>query len=104
MQRPPIDDERMMQSEHPRSDGIGKIVTNLAGKKIAFRLKDQDALGDGTVPAEASGNDPATQGVLQCFRMTGFDHQKSYANAQVRLVTLYSLCKLAQLSSLVQKE
>lgn len=104
MQRPPIDDERMMQSEHPESDGVGKIVTKLAGKKIAFRLRDQDALGDGTVPAEASGNDPATQGVLQCFRMTGFDHQKSYANAQVRLVTLYSLCKLAQISALVQKE
>lgn len=93
----------VMSGEHPESNGTGKITTRVKGKKVSFTMTSQDAFGDGTVPADASGNDPTEQGVLQCFRLTGFDHQFAYNNPQVRLTTLYSLVKLAQNSPLIMK-
>ena len=52
--------------------------------------------GDETVPA-CSGEAPYVQGgesVQQSFRLTGFEHQAAYNNADVRLCTLYSIGKL----------
>lgn len=92
----------MTQGTAPRSNGTGTIELTLGKAKVSFRLGRPDAKGDGTVPADASGHAPAlSPSVQQCYRMTGFDHQFSYNDPQVRLVLLHSLAKLAQHSPLV---
>ncbi|MDF3836061.1 alpha/beta hydrolase [Cupriavidus basilensis] len=63
-----------------------------------LRCRMQDGIGDGTVP-EASGRAPQQQAqssqVRYQFRLTGFDHEKSYLNARAQAVTLYSVIKIA---------
>ena len=62
----------------------------------------QDGVGDGTVP-QSSGAAPlkASQAnVHQQFRLSGFDHEKSYRNAAARAATLYSINKLAGIAKI----
>ena len=57
----------------------------------------QDGIGDGTVP-QSSGAAPlkgGNAGVKQQFRLTGFDHEKSYKNSDTaRRATLYAITKI----------
>jgi pimeloyl-ACP methyl ester carboxylesterase len=95
---------KLDQGTSPDSNGTGTIGVLFNKIKASFQLSKQDAKGDGTVPGDASGRAPAlSPQVRQCYRMTGFDHQFSYRNPQVRLVMLHSLAKLAQRSPLLQK-
>lgn len=70
---------------------------------VTFQLDDQEAAGDGTVPADASGRAIGDWGAKQCFRLKGFDHQSAFSDPTVRRVTLYSLALLAQASPCVQE-
>lgn len=57
----------------------------------------QDGAGDGTVPL-SSGCAPRTGGgnnIRQQFKLTGFDHEKSYKNKTAQQVTLYAITKIA---------
>lgn len=57
----------------------------------------QDGIGDGTVP-HSSGAAPLAQGgtnVRQQFKLTGFDHEKSYKNATAQRTTLFAINKIA---------
>jgi hypothetical protein len=63
---------------------------------IEFAVQAQDVAGDGTV-AWQSGSAPGGQaGVKRVFRATGFDHQGSYSNDSMRLLTCHLICKIAQ--------
>lgn len=57
----------------------------------------QDGIGDGTVP-QSSGAAPlkgGNAGVKQQFRLTGFDHEKSYKKSDTaRRATLYAITKI----------
>lgn len=92
------------QGTEPASNGTGSIDLKFGKIKASFKLDGPNVRGDGTVPGDASGHAPTlSPNVQQCYRMTGFDHQKSYNDSQVRLAVLHSLVKLAQRSPLVAK-
>jgi pimeloyl-ACP methyl ester carboxylesterase len=91
----------MTQGVDPTSDGLGTINLTLSGARVKFKLSRPDTIGDGTVPAEASGQAPAhSPNVQQCYRMIGFDHQFSYNSREVRLMLLHSLARLVLPSQL----
>lgn len=92
----------MTKGKDPKSDGSGTIDLILADTEISFKIRKPDANGDGTVPAAASGNAPThSPDVHQCYGLNGFDHQFSFNNRTVRLVSLHSLAKMAQRSTLL---
>lgn len=93
--------EGSARSSH-QSDGTGMIQVELNGIQTAYEISKPDAIGDGTVPADASGGAPANASIVQqCYRLHGFDHQFAFNNDRVRLVVLHSLAKIAQRSPLV---
>jgi PGAP1-like protein len=62
----------------------------------------QDEVGDGTVP-QSSGAAPLKSGggnIKQQFRMVGFDHEKSYKNANARKATLYAINKIVGIAKI----
>jgi pimeloyl-ACP methyl ester carboxylesterase len=62
--------------------------------ELAFWPEAQDARGDGTVPIQ-SGSGPAGK-VKQVFAVQGIDHQTSYNNADMLLLTLRLVAKIVQ--------
>ncbi|GCB06709.1 triacylglycerol lipase [Ralstonia sp. SET104] len=73
-------------------DGEGKIVVRTQGNKLlTLNLAPAEEAGDQTVPAKASAE--AVGGTH--FRQTGYDHQKSYKDANVLASVLYSIVKIA---------
>jgi hypothetical protein len=62
--------------------------------ELAFWPEPQDARGDGTVPVQ-SGAGP-TGKVKQVFAARGIDHQTSYNNADMLLLTLRLIVKIVQ--------
>ena len=75
------------------ADGVGRTA-NYSGDAYRARIGVPDDEGDGTVPAHSGS--ALTSYVRFCARMTGFDHQGSYANDAVRSLTLHSVIKIAQ--------
>ncbi|WP_426336669.1 esterase/lipase family protein [Pseudoduganella sp. R-31] len=63
------------------------------GTNIVFQIGAQDASGDGTVPA-VSGAGPQNK-VKSLFRVTGFDHQGSYATEAMLKLTLHLVVRIA---------
>jgi pimeloyl-ACP methyl ester carboxylesterase len=87
----------MLQGTAPDSDGTGEIALMFDKLKAVFKLDGPSSAGDDTVPADASGAAPtASPNVKQCYRMTGFTHQRAYDNDQVRQVLLHSIATLLQ--------
>lgn len=73
------------------------------GKFGTFKISDQNADGDGTVPWQ-SGSAPLKQsGVKQVFKMKGFDHQGSYNNTHVRRSVLYSIVRIIKENNIQPK-
>lgn len=60
----------------------------------SYSIADPDLPGDGTVP-ECSGADSASKAKFAA-KMTGYDHQGSYANKAVKDVTAYSVVCIAK--------
>ena len=62
--------------------------------ELRFAAEQQDARGDGTVPHQ-SGAAPAGR-VKQVFATEGYDHQGSYNNEHMLMLTLRLIAKIAQ--------
>ncbi|MDN4060949.1 hypothetical protein QPK31_22285 [Massilia sp. YIM B02769] len=78
------------------SSGERRVL--VAGKaELSFEPEAQDGPGDGTVPRQ-SGIGP-TGHVKQVFEVRGVDHQESFKNSDVLLLTLRLIVKIAQESS-----
>ncbi|MFY2610577.1 esterase/lipase family protein [Achromobacter ruhlandii] len=94
------------QFQGPACAGPGEsrwMGAMIEDKRVNFQLQDQEAAGDGTVPADASGRAIGDWGATQCFRLKGFDHQNAFNDRTARRVTLYSLALMAQASPCVQE-
>ena len=74
------------------ADGIINIKSDLATSN--YKMSSPDLPGDGTVP-ECSGADSAAKAKFSA-KMTGYDHQGSYANKAVKDVTTYSVARIAK--------
>jgi hypothetical protein len=73
----------------------GSRLVLVEGKtELHFFPEPQDARGDGTVPRQ-SGAGPAGK-VRQVFATSGFDHQGSYNNEDMLLLTLRLIVKIVQ--------
>lgn len=84
------------------NNGI-RYISLVSGNLGVFSISNQNAAGDGTVPHQ-SGCAPLKQsGVKQVFKMTGFDHQGSYNNLQVRRSVLYSIVKIIRENNIQPK-
>lgn len=84
------------------NNGI-RYISLVSGNLGIFSISNQNADGDGTVPYQ-SGSAPLKQsGVKQVFKMTGFDHQGSYNNLQVRRSVLYSIVKIIKENNIQPK-
>jgi pimeloyl-ACP methyl ester carboxylesterase len=74
---------------------IGQRRVRVEGKaELLFELEQQDARGDGTVPCQ-SGMGPGGK-VKQMFATHGFDHQGSYNNPDMLMLTLRLIVKIVQ--------
>ncbi|MEX5744813.1 esterase/lipase family protein [Massilia sp. X63] len=75
---------------------FGKSRRVLLEGKTALRFEAdvQDTRGDGTVPHQ-SGAGPAGK-VKQVFAVQGFDHQESYKNNDILMLTLRLIAKIVQ--------
>ena len=62
--------------------------------ELRFALDHQDARGDGTVPHQ-SGAGPAGK-IKQMFATEGYDHQGSFNNKHMLLLTLRLVTKIVQ--------
>lgn len=86
-------------------DGDGAIVLNDGlsqndpGQRFRAEIGEPAQIGDGTVPAERSAQDPVRQGKARgAFQQTGYEHQNSYKDDAVLSSTLHAICKIAMTS------
>jgi pimeloyl-ACP methyl ester carboxylesterase len=77
-----------------RSYGKSRRVLIEGKTELKFDPDVQDARGDGTVPHQ-SGAGPAGK-VKQVFAAQGFDHQGSYNNTDILMLTLRLIAKIVQ--------
>jgi pimeloyl-ACP methyl ester carboxylesterase len=76
----------------------GERRVRVEGKaELSFEVEEQDARGDGTVPYQ-SGTGPNGK-VKQVFATRGYDHQKSFKNQDMLMLTLRLIVKIVQESS-----
>ena len=76
----------------------GERRVRVEGKtELVFEVEEPDARGDGTVPYQ-SGTGPSGK-VKQVFATRGYDHQKSYKNEDMLMLTLRLIVKIVQESS-----
>jgi pimeloyl-ACP methyl ester carboxylesterase len=74
---------------------VGQRRVRVEGKaELLFELDEQDARGDGTVPHQ-SGTGPSGK-VRQVFATQGYDHQGSYKNQDMLMLTLRLIVKIVQ--------
>jgi len=65
-------------------------------QRFRVEIDEPAQLGDGTVPAERSAQDPVRQGKARVvFQQTGYEHQNSYKDDSVLASTLHAICKIA---------
>jgi pimeloyl-ACP methyl ester carboxylesterase len=83
-------------------DGDGAIVLNDGlpqndpGQRFRAEIEEPAQIGDGTVPAERSAQEPVRQGKARvAFQQTGYEHQNSYKDDAVMSSTLHAICKIA---------
>jgi pimeloyl-ACP methyl ester carboxylesterase len=76
-------------------NALGQRRVRMEGKaELLFELEEQDARGDGTVPHQ-SGSGPCGK-VRQVFATRGFDHQGSYNDPEMLMLTLRLIVKIVQ--------
>jgi pimeloyl-ACP methyl ester carboxylesterase len=76
----------------------GERRVRVEGKaELLFTVEEQDARGDGTVPYQ-SGTGPNGK-VKQVFATRGYEHQKSFKNQDMLMLTLRLIAKIVQESS-----
>lgn len=66
----------------------------IANSSIEFHIQPQDAPGDGTVNWQ-SGEAPGLN-IKRLFCTTGYDHQGSYNDPNMRQLTFHLICKIVQ--------
>lgn len=96
-----LSDAEFAKAKPLRDDGIVTVYTTDGRRGATLEIPvagalDENDLGDGTVPF-CSGSAPLVYGgesIQQSFPMSGFDHQHSYDNEDVRWCTLYSIGKI----------
>lgn len=82
-------------------DGDGELVLKDGqpknqGQRFRVEIDDPAQIGDGTVPAERSAQDPVRQGKARvAFQQTGYEHQNSYKDDAALSSTLHAICKIA---------
>jgi pimeloyl-ACP methyl ester carboxylesterase len=81
-------------AEFVETDALGVITIRSHFLYSEYKMSKPDLPGDGTVPA-VSGADTAIKAKFAA-KMTGFDHQGSYANKAVKDVTTYSVARIAK--------
>lgn len=64
-----------------------------AGSNYLALLQGQDQAGDGTVPRHSA--EDAAKAAIFSASMTGYEHQNSYKDDNVKSLTLYSILRLA---------
>lgn len=74
----------------------GETVVDIQGKQYTFTLEGKNGSGDGTVPTPSGEMGGQLKHVADCFRLKGFDHQKSYDNPHAQQTVLHAFGKLAQ--------
>jgi len=75
------------------NDGLSQ---NDPGQRFRAEIDEPAQIGDGTVPAERSAQDPVRQGKARvAFQQTGYEHQNSYKDDAVLSSTLHAICKIA---------
>lgn len=77
-----------------RTSEAYRDVEFLGGSKARFEYSSQDAPGDGTVPRE-SGAGPEGK-VIAAFRTTGYDHQGSYGDEAMLMLTQQLIARIVQ--------
>ena len=80
-----------------------RYIRLASGKFGTFKISSQNAPGDGTVPHQSGSAPLKRTGVKQVFKMTGFNHQDSYKNIQVRRSVLYSIVKIIKENNIQPK-
>ena len=87
------------QIDEDEGDGVSVLRDGLpehAGQRFGVRISEPAHLGDGTVPAERSAQDPVRQGKAKiAYQQTGYEHQGSFENHTVQTSTLHAICKIA---------
>lgn len=74
---------------------LGQRRVRVEGKsELVFELEQQDARGDGTVPCQ-SGSGPGGK-IKQLFATQGYDHQGSYRDPDMLMLTLRLIVKIVQ--------
>ena len=82
---PPGDDSRQVNVA-----GRGRDL----GQNRYFTLQPQDAKGDGTVSPKSGAAPKGKPGVKRVFKTQGYDHQGSYNNKQMALLTRHLIAKM----------
>jgi len=85
---------------------LGAATLGADEQKVKFKLEnkkaptenDKDNSGDGTVPMPSGALLVQGTPPPKTFKMTGFDHQMSYANLSVQYNVLYCVGKIVQLA------
>jgi pimeloyl-ACP methyl ester carboxylesterase len=72
--------------------------TEKTATAINFAVQLQDTRGDGTVNWQSGSAPHGRSGVKRLFATTGYDHQGGYKDEPMRLLTLYLICKIAQMA------
>ncbi|WP_293935243.1 triacylglycerol lipase, partial [Iodobacter sp.] len=91
----------LISSKDQWRNTTGKSKVSFGENKVAnFKLaNDKDLAGDGTVPLHSGAVlEKLSPTPLNVFKLSGFDHQMSYANKYALQSTVYSIAKLIQLA------
>ena len=69
-------------------------------KKVKFtpdyKPEGREAAGDGTVPTRSGAAVARLDGIKDVFKLAGFDHQMSYADAIAQHTVFYAIGKMMQ--------
>ncbi|WP_293935548.1 triacylglycerol lipase, partial [Iodobacter sp.] len=91
----------LISSKDQWRNTTGKSKVSFGDNQVAsFKLaNDKDLAGDGTVPLHSGAVlEKLSPTPLNVFKLSGFDHQMSYANKYALQSTIYSIAKLIQLA------
>lgn len=77
-----------------RTENGFREVEGAKGEKFVFQHSEQDAAGDGTVPMR-SGEGPSGL-AKRTFNTNGYDHQGSYSNDGMLLLTMQLIARIVQ--------
>lgn len=75
----------------------GARIVEIEGKcRLRFKVEQQDALGDGTVPQQSGAGPSRSPKVKTIFPTRGYGHQDSFGNRNMILLTRHLIVKIVQ--------